>query len=73
MKKLQSILKNLPEWVVLLYIFLSLSVIPLIIFNSKWQQLGSLREAAVSCGPLFIGLSMLCAVIAWLYYEDELD
>ena len=73
MKKLQSIIKNLPEWVVLLYVFLSLSVIPLIIFNTKWQQLGNLKAAAISCGPLFIALGIIGALITWLYYEDELD
>ena len=47
MKKIQQYLKKLPEWIVFMYLFLSLSVGPLLVFDSKWKQLGSLREAAV--------------------------
>lgn len=72
MKFLQNQLKKLPEWIIFLYLFLSLSVIPLVIFNTKWQQLGSLRAAAVTCGPFFFALGAIGAVVGFLYYTDEL-
>jgi hypothetical protein len=73
MKFLQSQLKKLPEWVVFLYLFLSLSVGPLVVFNTKWKQLGSLREAAVACGPFFFALGAIGAIVGFLYYTDELE
>ena len=62
MKFLQSQLKKLPEWIIFLYLFLSLSVVPLIIFNTKWKELGSLREAAIVCGPFFFALGAIGAI-----------
>ena len=73
MKTIQKYLKKLPEWVVFMYLFLSLSVGPLIVFNSKWQQLGSLREAAVVCGPFFFALGAIGAVVGFLYYHEDLE
>lgn len=73
MKKIQFYLKKLPEWVIFTYLFISLSVGPLIVFNSKWQQLGSLREAAVACGPFFFALGAIGAIVGFLYYVDELE
>jgi hypothetical protein len=73
MKKIQQYLKRLPEWIVFGYLFLSLSVGPLIVFNNKWQQLGSLRAAAIACGPFFFALGALGAVIAFLYYHEDLE
>jgi len=35
---LQKLIKRMPEWLFFGVMFLSLSVIPLIIFNRKWQQ-----------------------------------
>ena len=56
-----------------MYLFLSLSVGPLLVFNSKWKQLGSLREAAVVCGPFFFALGALGGIVAFLYYFDYLE
>jgi len=73
MKTIQKYLKTLPEWIVFMYLFLSLSVGPLLVFNSKWKQLGSLREAAVVCGPFFFALGALGGIVAFLYYFDYLE
>jgi len=73
MKSIQKYLKTLPEWAIFLYLFLSLSVGPLVIFNTKWQQLGSLKAAAVACGPLFFVLGAIGAVVAFLYYFEDLE
>jgi len=73
MKKIQQYLKRLPEWIVFGYLFLSLSVGPLIIFNNKWKQLGSLRDAAVACGPFFFALGAIGAIVAFLYYHEDLE
>jgi len=73
MKILQFYLKKLPEWVIFLYLWVSLSIFPLIVFNTKWQQLGSLRAAAVACGPFFIALGAIGAIIAFLYYFENLE
>ena len=73
MKILQLYLKKLPEWVIFLYLWVSLSIFPLIVFNTKWQQLGSLRAAAVVCGPFFFALGAIGAIVAFLYYFDNLE
>lgn len=73
MKILQFYLKKLPEWVIFLYLWASLSIFPLIVFNTKWQQLGSLRAAAVVCGPFFFALGAIGAIVAFLYYFDNLE
>ena len=73
MKILQLYLKKLPEWVIFLYSWVSLSIFPLIVFNTKWQQLGSLRAAAVVCGPFFFALGAIGAIVAFLYYFDNLE
>lgn len=73
MKILQFYLKKLPEWVIFLYLWVSLSIFPLIVFNTKWQQLGSLRAAAVACGPFFFALGAIGAIVAFLYYFDNLE
>ena len=73
MKILQFYLKKLPEWVIFLYLWVSLSIFPLIVFNTKWQQLGSLRAAAVVCGPFFFALGAIGAIVAFLYYFDNLE
>ncbi len=73
MKILQLYLKKLPEWVIFLYLWVSLSIFPLIVFNTKWQQLGSLRAAAVACGPFFFALGAIGAIVAFLYYFDNLE
>jgi len=56
-----------------MYLFLSLSVGPLLVFDTKWKQLGSLREAAVVCGPFFFALGALGGIIAFLYYHEDLE
>jgi len=71
MKTIQKYLKKLPEWIVFMYLFLSLSVGPLLVFDSKWKQLGSLREASVVCGPFFFALGALGGIIAFLYYHED--
>ena len=73
MKRIQKYLKKLPEWTVFAYLFLSLSVGPLLVLNSKWQQLGSLRAAAMACGPFFFALGAVGALIAFLYYFEDLE
>jgi len=73
MKKLKEKIQQLPEWVILLYLFLSLSVIPLLIFNFKWKQTGVLKDAFVSCGPLFLSLGAIGAIVSFLYYFEDLD
>jgi len=71
MKSFQMLIKQLPEWVIILYLFLSLSVVPLLVFNFKWKQTGVIKEAFISCSPLFLALGALGAIIAFLYYFEE--
>ena len=73
MKLIQKYLKKLPEWAVFTYLFLSMSVGPLAVFNMKWQQLGSLRAAAVACGPFFFALGAVGALVAFLYYFEDIE
>ena len=73
MKNIQKYLKRLPEWAVFIYLFMSLSVGPLVVFNTKWQQLGSLRAAAMACGPFFFALGAVGALVAFLYYHEDLE
>jgi hypothetical protein len=47
----------MPEWLFFGVMFLSLSVIPLIIFNRKWQQVGDL--VAVSYTHLTLPTKLL--------------
>ena len=73
MKRLQKFIKQLPEWVVLVSVWAALSVIPLMLFNNRWQQLGSMKAAVQASGPLFLALGAVAAVVAFLYYEDDLE
>jgi len=73
MKSIQKFLKTLPEWAIFIYLFLSLSVGPLVIFNLKWHQLGTLKLAAAACGPFFFVLGAMGAIVAFLFYYEDLD
>ncbi len=74
LKKFQSLLKQLPEWVILLNAFINLSFIPLLVFTNAWTSLGSLVLAFKVCAPLFLALGVINGLILFLYYlEDEID
>ncbi|MEI8065545.1 MAG: hypothetical protein WCH02_04030 [Pseudomonadota bacterium] len=70
---LQKLIKCMPEWLFFGVMFLSLSVIPLIIFNRKWQQVGDLVEATKICAPFIFALAAIGAIVAFLYYNEDLE
>ena len=70
---LQKLIKRIPEWLFFGVMFLSLSVIPLIIFNRKWQQVGDLVEATKICAPFIFALAAIGGIVVFLYYNEDLE
>jgi hypothetical protein len=74
LKKLQILIKQVPEWGILLNAWVNLSIIPLLVFTNAWKSLGTLVLAFKVCAPLFIALGAINGLILFLYYlEDEID
>ncbi len=63
----------MPEWLFFGVMFLSLSIIPLIIFNRKWQQVGDLVEATKICAPFIFALAAIGGIVVFLYYNEDLE
>lgn len=74
LKKLQILIKQLPEWAILLNSWIQLSIIPLLVFTNAWKSLGTLVLAFKVCAPLFLALGVINGLILFLYFlEDEID
>jgi len=73
-KKFQLLIKQVPEWAILLNAWVNLSIIPLLVFTNAWNSLGTLALAFKVCAPLFLALGVINGLILFLYYlEDEID
>lgn len=73
MKFLQKLLKRIPEWIFFGVMFFSLSVLPLIVFNIKWQQVGNLIETTKICFPFILALAAAGGIALFLYYNEDLE
>lgn len=74
LKKFQLLIKQVPEWGILLNAWVNLSIIPLLVFTNAWKSLGTLVLAFKVCAPLFLALGVINGLILFLYYlEDEID
>ncbi|NBP55744.1 hypothetical protein EBU71_04250 [bacterium] len=74
LKKFQLLIKQVPEWGILLNAWVNLSIIPLLVFTNAWKSLGTLALAFKVCAPLFLALGVINGLILFLYYlEDEID
>lgn len=74
LKKFQLLIKQVPEWGILLNAWVNLSIIPLLVFTNAWKSFGTLALAFKVCAPLFLALGVINGLILFLYYlEDEID
>lgn len=74
LKKFQLLIKQVPEWGILVNAWVNLSIIPLLVFTNAWKSLGTLALAFKVCAPLFLALGVINGLILFLYYlEDEID
>lgn len=74
LKKFQLLIKQVPEWGILLNAWVNLSIIPLLVFTNAWKSLGTIALAFKVCAPLFLALGVINGLILFLYYlEDEID
>ena len=71
MQKFIEFIKNLPEHVIIVAVWLILGPAAVMLYNWLWQLTGSQKISYISLGPLALSISALCGFFLWLHYKDK--
>ena len=70
-KKIIEFIKNLPEHVILVIVWLLLGPGAVLLYQTVWNNSGSQKVAYVGLGPLALSTGLICALALYIYYKDR--
>lgn len=71
MKKIIEFIRNLPEYVILLIVWLLLGPGAVLLYQTVWNNSGSQKVAYIGLGPLALSTGLICALALYIYYKDR--